>query len=175
MLSAVGMCHSDCICACQKMSDSTGGDKVLGDSTRSRKDASMMGNVVHPDDDMVVEKTICKMKADSKEREDEDAENDDAKNDLSIPSLPHVSSMLVADTLLALCHMNTSPATHTDPADGPVLTLEGALSMVNLDVTGGLLVGIVAKAASFLEAGVFGCGRTVVDNKHRKAPPKTTT
>ena len=86
------------------------------------EDASMMSNVVHPDDDMVVEKTFRKMKADAN---DQSAENEEESEAPTVPSLPYISSVLVADTLLALCHINTSPATYTDPASGRILQAKG--------------------------------------------------
>jgi hypothetical protein len=88
------------------------------------EDASMMGNVVHPDDDMIVENTFRKMKAVSKEKTDED-ESEEPDEDYHIPSLPYASSMLVADTLLSLCHVNASPAVYTDPATGSVHQMRG--------------------------------------------------
>eukprot|EP00977_Amphora_coffeiformis_P030182 scaffold45263_cov176-Amphora_coffeaeformis.AAC.1 len=96
------------------------------------EDASMMNNVVHPDDDMVVEKTFRKMKADAKGKEERDEENEDVEEEVSIPSLPYISSMLVADTLLALCHINISPSTYTDPTTGEIKQVSGAHPVTKL-------------------------------------------
>lgn len=101
------------------------------ESVLEAEDASMMGNVVHPDDDMVVEKTFRKMKADAKEKEksesaeNEESDDDDEEDDVAIPSLPYVSSMLVADTLLSLCHVNISSATFIDPETGQTRQVSG--------------------------------------------------
>lgn len=91
------------------------------------ENASTMGNVVHPDDDMVVENTFRKLKAEGKDKDDEDDDSDDAEeeDDVPLPSLSYVSSMLVADTLLALCHVNIAPATYTDPGTGEVKQYRG--------------------------------------------------
>ena len=85
----------------------------------------MMGNVVHPDDDMVVEKMFRKMRADAKSKQENDTDSDDPEEEMPMPSLPYVSSMLVADTLLALCHINTSPASYTDPTTGQITQTPG--------------------------------------------------
>lgn len=73
-------------------------------------DSDMMGNLVSPDEQVVLGKK--RRKAD-----DEESAEDDL-NDGVVPSMPYVSSMLVADALLALCHINVCPALITDPTTG---------------------------------------------------------
>ena len=72
-------------------------------------DAEMVGNLVTPDEEVMFGTKRRKMK-------DNTADND--LNDGVAASLPYVSSMLVADALLALCFINVSPAVVTDPATG---------------------------------------------------------
>jgi hypothetical protein len=75
-------------------------------------DAEMVGNLVSPDEEVVLGKKRRKQK-----EEDQEAVEDDL-NDGIIPSMPYISSMLVADALLALCHINVSPAVITNPVTG---------------------------------------------------------
>lgn len=95
-------------------------------------DAEMVGNLVSPDEDIFLEKRR-RMASSEEKNGDEDEEVEDL-NDGVISSMPHVSSMLVADALLALCHVNMSPTLITDPTTGkpvqssashPVSTLMG--------------------------------------------------
>lgn len=79
-------------------------------------DAEMVGNLVSPDEDIFLEKR--RRKAAARNKNDEDEEEVDDLNDGVVSSLPHVSSMLVADALLALCHVNISPTLITDPTTG---------------------------------------------------------
>lgn len=78
-------------------------------------DAEMVGNLVSPDEEVYLEKRRRKIDTEEK-RENEDESND--LNDGTISSMPYVSSMLVADALLALCHVNVSPTLITDPSTG---------------------------------------------------------
>jgi hypothetical protein len=71
-------------------------------------DAEMVGNLVSPDEEVMLGKKRKKMKNPS----------DADLNDVAASSLPYVSSMLVADALLALCYINISPALITDPTTG---------------------------------------------------------
>lgn len=77
-------------------------------------DAEMVGNLVSPDEEVFLGKKRRKLK----KEEEEDLEEKDDLNDGMIPSMPYASSMLVADALLALCHINISPAVITDPVTG---------------------------------------------------------
>ena len=79
-------------------------------------DAEMIGNLVSPDEDVFLEKRRRMEAAESKE-DGEDDQGDDL-NDGAVSSMPHVSGMLLADSLLALCHVNVSPTLITDPATG---------------------------------------------------------
>ena len=74
-------------------------------------DAEMVGNLVSPDEEVMIGKKTRK-------RNSDEDEVDEDLNDGFIPSLPFVSSGLVADALLALCHINASPAVITDPSTG---------------------------------------------------------
>lgn len=76
-------------------------------------DAEMVGNLVSPDEEVALGKKRRRLN-----EEDGDEESLDDLNDGIIPSMPYVSSMLVADALLALCHINVSPALITDPVTG---------------------------------------------------------
>ena len=76
-------------------------------------DSEMVGNLVSPDEEVVLGKKRRKLN-----EEDSKEESFDDLNDGVIPSMPYVSSMLVADALLALCHINVSPALITDPVTG---------------------------------------------------------
>ena len=79
-------------------------------------DAEMVGNLVSPDEDIYLEKR--RRMAASEGKSEDDSEEAGDLNDGIISSMPHVSSMVVADALLALCHVNTSPAFITDPTTG---------------------------------------------------------
>jgi hypothetical protein len=82
------------------------------------EDDNMMGNVVFPDDDMMVEKTFRKLKSGGYEKGNSDSDDNSVDDELPTPSLSYISSQLVADTLLALCHVNASPTVYTDPSTG---------------------------------------------------------
>jgi hypothetical protein len=76
------------------------------------EDAEMTGNVICSDEDLLITETFSKLKAGLGQKVDK---NDG--NGIS-PPLSYVSSMLVADALLALCHISAMPATVTDPTTG---------------------------------------------------------
>eukprot|EP00934_Nitzschia_sp_Nitz4_P008327 Nitzschia sp. Nitz4//scaffold39_size137210//1884//7601//NITZ4_003182-RA/size137210-processed-gene-0.81-mRNA-1//1//CDS//3329550332//8317//frame0 len=78
-------------------------------------DAEMVGNLVSPDEEVFFERK--RRKTDNDEKNQEDDDSDDLADDV-ISSMPHVFGMLVADSLLALCHVNASPAVITDPTTG---------------------------------------------------------
>lgn len=83
-----------------------------------------MGKLMFPDEELMVEKTFMQMRAEaSSDREDKD--NYDTTDLRPAPSLNYVSSMLIADGLLALCCVNASPAIITDPATGKVVQASG--------------------------------------------------
>jgi len=84
-------------------------------------DAEMVGNLVSPDEELFLEKKRRKLqKAEEEAKEDMDGDtvivND--LNDGLVPSIPYASSMLISDSLLALCFINASPAVITDPVTG---------------------------------------------------------
>ena len=97
------------------------------------EDDNMMGNVVFPDDDMMVEKTFRKLKSGGGEKGNADDSDDSSVDDeLPTPSLSYISSQLVADTLLALCHVNASPSIYTDPSTGKSIHSTGRHPVVKL-------------------------------------------
>mmetsp|Transcript_24417 Transcript_24417/g.67496 ORF Transcript_24417/g.67496 Transcript_24417/m.67496 type:complete len:1959 (-) Transcript_24417:791-6667(-) len=79
-------------------------------------DAEMIGNLVTPDEEVLIERKCRRVNEDMIEVEDEDSE--DEVEDVVITSMPYASNMLIADTLLALCHINVSPSFITDPTTG---------------------------------------------------------
>ena len=82
----------------------------------SAVDAEMVGNLVTPDEEFLMEKKRRRVNEDKMESDDE--ESDDEVEDVVVTSMPYASSMLVSDALLALCHINISPSFITDPATG---------------------------------------------------------
>jgi hypothetical protein len=83
------------------------------------EDAEMISNLVYPDEELMVEKAFRQMKAYNKEELDDEDE-------VRTPSLSFVSSMLVADALLALCHVNASSNVIMDPATGKPIPSSGS-------------------------------------------------
>lgn len=88
----------------------------LLESVLESEDAEMVGNRVIADEDLLIEETFRKMKA--RVGGSPETEGNSELEDRSTVSLSYVSSMLVADSLLALCHVNAMPAIITDPATG---------------------------------------------------------
>lgn len=80
-------------------------------------DAEMVGNLVYDDEQQVIEDTFKRMKARIGEEIFESGALNADQNKTQ-PRLNYVSSMLVADALLAICHVNSMPAIFTDPATG---------------------------------------------------------
>lgn len=80
--------------------------------------ASSAGNVVSPDEEVMIRR---KRQAVQVTESEDSAEIDVGleSSDLSyVAGLSYVPSMLVADSLLALCHLNVRPALLLDPATG---------------------------------------------------------
>lgn len=88
------------------------------------EDAEMVSNLVYPDEELMIEKLRRNLDdskgTDSKVR----LEKDEA--DRSVLTRSYVSSTLVADALLALCHVNSMPATIIDPTSGKRVQSSGA-------------------------------------------------
>ncbi|CAJ1903339.1 unnamed protein product [Cylindrotheca closterium] len=83
-------------------------------------DTEMVGNLVSPDEELFLEKKRRKLRM-AEEEAKEDMDGDKVVNDLNdglVPSIPYASSMLISDSLLALCYINASPAVITDPVTG---------------------------------------------------------
>jgi len=81
-------------------------------------DTDVVGNLVTPDEEFLMERKRRRMNEQTMEGEGEDEESDDEVEDIVVTSIPHASSMLVSDALLALCHINVSPSFITDPTTG---------------------------------------------------------
>mmetsp|Transcript_18281 Transcript_18281/g.32947 ORF Transcript_18281/g.32947 Transcript_18281/m.32947 type:complete len:673 (-) Transcript_18281:142-2160(-) len=77
-------------------------------------DAEMVGNIVTPDEECLMEKKLRANEEKVKEGDDQSVEVEDTV----VTSLPYASTMLVADALLALCHVNVHPEFITDPTTG---------------------------------------------------------
>lgn len=90
------------------------------------EDAEMVGNLVYPDEELLAEKTFRQMKSGDGD------ESDDDSDDVVAPSLPYVSSMLVADALLALCYVNAAPSIIMDPATGKPIQTSGSHPVTRL-------------------------------------------
>jgi hypothetical protein len=86
-------------------------------------DAEMVGNLVSPDEEVMLGK---KRRQRGMDQIGTDAQDDNDLNDGLVPALPYVSSMLVADALLALCFINLSPPLITDPATGKPVQSNGS-------------------------------------------------
>jgi hypothetical protein len=87
------------------------------------EDAEMVSNLVFPDEELMMEKARRKRKANKDSSSDEQFENEEAMRFSSARS--YVSSFLIADTLLALCHVNLMPAVITDPTTGKLVQASG--------------------------------------------------
>ena len=84
---------------------------------------SEIPHLVYPEEELTTEKNLEKLKS---EEVGEGATSPDSATDFSLPSLSYVSSMLVADALLALCYVNSRPAVITDPATGRQMQTSGS-------------------------------------------------
>jgi hypothetical protein len=90
------------------------------------EDAEMVGNIVFDDENRIIEEVYKNsMARKGLERSDDDPIQTE-------PPLSYCSSQLVADTLLALCHVNAMPAVFTDPASGKSIQSTGEHPMYRL-------------------------------------------
>ena len=93
------------------------------ESVLEAEDASVIPNVTCPDDETMAEHDFVRMKKERarrrKQRTDADGEETPA------PWFPYNSGTLVADTLLATCHVNAWPSVYTDPATGVTVETSG--------------------------------------------------
>ena len=87
------------------------------------EDASMTPSVICRDDESMVEQHFIKMKAERNKKRKNDL-NDDFES-VPSPFLSYNSGMLVADTLLATCHVNVWPSVYTDPTTGTTVQVSG--------------------------------------------------
>jgi hypothetical protein len=89
------------------------------------EDAEMEGSLVYNNEQQLIEEIFKKAQARiGGESSISDSNLDDQGN--SQPSLSYVSSMLLADTLLATCQVNAVPTVFTDPASGNLVQSKGA-------------------------------------------------
>ena len=81
------------------------------------EDAEMVTNLVYASEEMLIEEKFKKLKG---RNSVEDSDADDGRNECTQPTPPlaYVSTLLVADALLALCHVNAMPDIITDPTTG---------------------------------------------------------
>ncbi len=97
------------------------------------EDAEMVGHLVYPEEELVMAKKLKQAKTVSNEQ----SQADDSDR---MPSLSYVSSLLVADALLALCHINASPNMIADPTTGKFIQASGSHPVSRLiDIAAGWL------------------------------------
>jgi hypothetical protein len=89
------------------------------------EDAEMVGKLMFPDEELMVEKTFRQMRAQAASVREEPEVDDVTEDDRPAPSLNYVPSMLVADALLSLCYVNSSPALIMDPTTGKPVQASG--------------------------------------------------
>jgi hypothetical protein len=87
------------------------------------EDASVVGHLIYPDEELMIEKNF-RTKKYKTELNADDIEVS-TSNYISTPSLSFVSSAMIADALLAMCHINASPTVYTDPATGEKVVSSG--------------------------------------------------
>jgi hypothetical protein len=80
------------------------------------EDAEMVGNIVYEDENRIIRETYKDARA---------QKGFDNRDDANSPSFSYCSSQLVADTLLALCHVNAMPAVFVDPTTGRSIQAKG--------------------------------------------------
>jgi len=95
------------------------------------EDAEMVGHLVYPDEEIMVAKLSEKLKSEQ-ELPGNSSESRPQSYDRPIPSLSYASSMLIADALLALCHINARPNVITDPATGKQMVTSGTHPLTRL-------------------------------------------
>ncbi|KAL7555739.1 hypothetical protein ACA910_002244 [Epithemia clementina (nom. ined.)] len=88
------------------------------ESVLEAEDASMVPNVICPDDETMAEQNFRRMKEERAKKGGAANGVDDDIDYVPAPSFPYYSGMVVADTLLATCHINAWPAVYTDPTTG---------------------------------------------------------
>ena len=86
------------------------------------EDAATRGNIISSEDELMTERNFEKTKLNRLKDKGEDI---DEMEYIRSPFLSYYSGMLVADTLLALCHINAWPETYTDPATGKIIHASG--------------------------------------------------
>lgn len=91
------------------------------------EDAEMVGHLVYPDEELMERKKAEKFQEESSNIEGKSDIVDEvtASADRKAPSLSYISSMLMADALLSLSHINASPQMITDPATGKQVQASG--------------------------------------------------
>jgi hypothetical protein len=89
------------------------------------EDAEMVGNPAYADEDIFIEEIFRKTKSRIEGALQDDEERKINQTEKLPSAMTYVSSMLVADALLALCHVNSMPAVITDPATGKPVQASG--------------------------------------------------
>lgn len=89
------------------------------------EDAEMVGNIVYEDENRIIQETY----AHARVQKGLGTHNDTNQSE---PSLSYCSSQLVADTLLALCHVNAMPPVFVDPTTGRSIQSKGEHPMYKL-------------------------------------------
>lgn len=95
------------------------------------EDAKMMGNLVCDDAQLVIEETFNKVNARIGD-EVRQSDVDSGRVSTLEPLYTFVPSMLLADALLATCHISASPTTYIDPATGKPVQSKGAHPLARL-------------------------------------------
>ena len=89
------------------------------------EDAEMVGNIVYEDENRIIQETY------KSARVQRALDNRHDPNQ-SEPSISYCTSQLVADTLLALCHVNAMPPVFVDPTTGKSVQSKGEHPMYRL-------------------------------------------
>lgn len=84
------------------------------------EDAEMVGSIVYPEEELLAQKKFNRVKT----RNNRNEEKGDMFG-ISLPILSNISSALIADALLALCHLNAAPRIYKDPSTGKVVQSKG--------------------------------------------------
>ncbi len=91
------------------------------------EDAEMVGHLVYPDEELMERKKAEKLQEDVSNMENKTGIDEVTSSGCRrAPSLSYISSMLMADALLSLSHINSRPQMITDPATGKQVQASGA-------------------------------------------------
>jgi hypothetical protein len=96
------------------------------------EDAEMVGHLVYPEEELMTSKNFEKMNSEENDDPENSTNVESVSDDRLLPSLSYVSSMLISDALLSLCHINARPAVITDPATGKQVPTSGSHPLTRL-------------------------------------------